>query len=65
MAGINEMIVLGVSYSEIDKPYFERIIEVTGEDVKATFSGHTMWDMNHALACSDALRVSECRIVEF
>ena len=65
LADIEEMIVLGFSYSEIDMPYLERIIEVTGEDIKATFSGHTMWDLNHALACSDALGVSECRIVEF
>lgn len=65
LAGIEEMIVLGFSYSKIDMPYLKRIIEVTGEDIKATFSGHTMWDLNLALACSDALRVSECRIVEF
>ena len=65
LAGIEEMIVLGFSYSDIDMPYLRRIIEVTGEDIKATFSGHTIWDLNHALACTDALGVNECEIVEF
>ena len=65
LAGIEEMIVLGFSYSDIDMPYLRRIIEVTGDDIKATLGYHTSWDSNHALACSDALRVSECRIVEF
>jgi len=65
LAGIEEMIVLGFSYSDIDMPYLRRIIEVTGEDIKATFSGHTIWDLNHALACTDVLGVNECEIVEF
>ena len=34
LAGIGEMIALGVSYSDIDMPYFERIVKVTGDDIK-------------------------------
>ena len=65
LAGIKELIVLGFSYSDIDMAYLERIIEVTGEDIKATFSQHNIWDVNHALACSDALGVSETIIMDY
>lgn len=53
LAGIEEMIVLGVSYSDIDMPYFERIVKVTGDDIKVTLGHHTFWDGNHALADED------------
>ncbi len=65
LTDIEEMIVLGFSYSETDQPYLERIIDVTGDDIKVKFGFHTLWDMNHAGACADALRLSDCTIVEF
>ena len=65
LAGIEEMIVLGVSYSEIDKPYFERIIEVTGDDIKVKLGHHTLWDANHALALDEALGLCNTTLVEF
>lgn len=65
LAGIEEMTVLGVSYSDIDKPYFERIIEVTGGDIKVTFGHHTFWDANHALAFVEALGLCNTTLVEF
>lgn len=65
LAGIEEMIVLGVSYSEIDKPYFERIIEVTGDDIKVKLGHHTLWDANHALALDEALGFCNTTLVEF
>ena len=65
LAGIEEMIVLGVSYSEIDKPYFERIIEVTGDGIKVKLGHHTLWDANHALALDDALGFCDTTLVEF
>ena len=65
LAGIEEMIVLGVSYSEIDKPYFERIIEVTGDDLKVKLGHHTLWDANHALALDEALGFRNTTLVEF
>lgn len=65
LAGIEEMIVLGVSYSEIDRPYFERIIEVTGNDIKVKLGHHTLWDANHALALDKALGFCNTTLVEF
>ena len=65
LAGIEEMIVLGVSYSDIDKPYFERIIEVTGDDIKVTLGHHTFWDGNHALALAEELGFCNTTLVEF
>ena len=65
LAGIEEMTVLGVSYSDIDKPYFERIIEVTGGDIKVTFGHHTFWDANHALAFVEALGLCNTTLVKF
>ena len=65
LAGIKEMIVLGFSYSDIDRPYFERIIEVAGDEIKVTLGYHTFWDSNHALAFDDALGFCNTRLVEF
>lgn len=65
LASIEEMIVLGVSYSDINKPYFERIIEVTGGDIKATLGHHTFWDGNHALALAEELGFYNTTLVEF
>ena len=64
LAGIEEMIVLGVSYSDIDMPYFERIVKVTGDDIKVTLGHHTFWDGNHALAFDDAFGFSYATLVE-
>ena len=64
LAGIKEMIVLGVSYSDIDMPYFERIVKVTGDDIKVTLGHHTFWDGNHALAFDDAFGFSYATLVE-
>lgn len=55
LAGIEEMIVLGFSYSKIDLPYLKRIIEVTGPDIKVEFGYHTPEDQNNALACAAEL----------
>lgn len=65
LAVIEEMIVLGVSYSDIDMPYFERIVKVTGDDIKVTLGHHTFWDGNHALAFDDAFGFSYATLVEF
>ena len=59
------MIVLGVSYSDIDMPYFERIVKVTGDNIKVTLGHHTFWDGNHALAFDDAFGFSYATLVEF
>ena len=63
LTGIEEMIVLGVSYSDIDKPYFERIIEATGDDIKVMLGHHTFGDGNHALA--EELGFCNTTLVEF
>ena len=65
LAVIEEMIVLGVSYSGIDMPYFERIVKVTGDNIKVTLGHHTFWDGNHALAFDDAFGFSYATLVEF
>ena len=65
LAVIEEMIVLGVSYSDIDMPYFERIVKVTGDDIKVTLGHHTFWDGNHALAFDDAFGFCYATLVEF
>ena len=65
LAGIEEMAVLGFSYSDIDMPYLRRIIEVTGDDIKVTLGYHTFWDANHALAFAEALGFCNTTLVEF
>ena len=65
LAGIKEMIVLGVSYSDIDMPYFERIVEVTGDDIKVTLGHQSFWDGNHALALAEELGFCNTTLVEF
>jgi hypothetical protein len=65
LAGIDEIIILGFSYSEIDLPYLKRIIEVTGQNIKAVFGFHTDEDMNRAAACVEELGVSYCEMVRF
>lgn len=65
LAGIEEMIVLGFSYSDIDRPYFERIIEVAGDEIKVTLGYHSFWDSNHALAFDDTLGFCNTTLVEF
>lgn len=40
LGSIKELEVLGFSYSPIDLPYLERIIEVTGKEVKARLGWH-------------------------
>lgn len=65
LAGIEEMIVLGFSYSDIDRPYFERIIEVAGDEIKVTLGYYSFWDSNHALAFDDTLGFCNTTLVEF
>ena len=65
LASIEEMIVLGFSYSDIDMPYLRRIIEVTGDDIKVTLGHHTFWDANHALAFVEGLGLCNTTLVEF
>lgn len=46
-------------------PYFERIVKVTGDNIKVTLGHHTFWDGNHALAFDDAFAFSYATLVEF
>lgn len=65
LVGIGEMIALGVSYSDIDMPYFERIVKVTGDDIKVTHGHHTFGDGNHALALAAKLGFCNTTLMEF
>ena len=54
-----------VKQDKYDIPYFERIVKVTGDDIKVTLGHHTFWDGNYALAFDDAFGFSYATLVEF
>ena len=46
--GIKEIEIKGFSYSPIDLPYLERVLEITGKYIKVIFNWHTEHDMKNA-----------------
>ena len=61
---VKEIIILGFSYSDIDMPYLEKIVEMTGDDVYVIFGNHTFMEFNRALRVADELGVN-ARFVDF
>lgn len=64
LTGVNEITILGFSYSDIDMPYLEKIVEMTGDDVYVHFGHHTFMEFNRALRVSTELDVS-ARFMDF
>ena len=56
--------ILGFSYSDIDTPYLEKIVEMTGDDVYVHFGHHTFMEFNRALRVAGELGVS-ARFMDF
>ena len=48
LRGIEKVIVLGFSYSPIDRPYLDRVFEVVGRDIKVVLGGHSEDDKKNA-----------------
>ena len=64
LRGVKEITILGFSYSDIDMPYLEKIVEMTGDDVYVHFGHHTFMEFNCALRVSTELGVS-ARFMDF
>ena len=64
LRGVKEISIFGFSYSDIDMPYLEKIVEMTGDDVYVIFGHHTFMEFNRALRVSYELGVS-ARFVDF
>lgn len=65
LRNIEELEVLGFSYSPIDLPYLERIIKVTGKDIKVRLGWHNEKDKNAAESFAKKMELSDCEIFEF
>ena len=64
LRGVKEISIFGFSYSDIDMPYLEKIVEMTGDDVYVIFGNHTFMEFNRALRVADELGVN-ARFVDF
>lgn len=62
---IEYMEVLGFSYSPIDLPYLERIIEVTGRDINIRLSWHVEEDKTKAESFARKMGLTNYEIFEF
>lgn len=62
---IEEMEVLGFSYSMIDLPYLRRIFEITGVDIHVIFGYHSDEDMANALALKTEMGLTNCELIIF
>lgn len=65
LRNIEELEVLGFSYSPIDLPYLERIIKVTGKDIKVRLGWHEEKDKKAAESFAKMMELSDCEIFEF
>lgn len=62
---IEELEVLGFSYSPIDLPYLERIIDVTGKDIRVRLSWHEEKDEKEAILFAKKMNLSDFEIIEY
>ena len=66
LESVEDLEVLGFSYSPIDLPYLERIIEVTGRDINVRLSWHDeKEDKINAESFARKMRLSNYEIFEF
>ena len=57
--GLDEIEILGFSYSPIDFPYLERILEVTGKDINVILGWHSKEDKINAKAFAQKNKLKE------
>lgn len=62
---INEMEVLGFSYSKIDLPYLRRIFEIAGVNIHVIFGYHTDDDRANAVAFEAEMGLTNCNLIYF
>ena len=65
LSGFKEMEVLGLSYSPIDLPYLERIIQITGKDIKVKLGWHSEDDKRNAEAFAKDMNLTNWEPIEF
>ena len=62
---INEMEVLGFSYSKIDLPYLRRIFEIAGVNIHVIFGYHSDEDKVNAAAFEAEMGLTNCELMYF
>lgn len=62
---INEMEVLGFSYSKIDLPYLRRIFEIAGVNIHVIFGYHSNEDKANAAAFEAEMGLTNCELMYF
>jgi hypothetical protein len=62
---INEMEVLGFSYSKIDQPYLRKIFEVAGTEIHVKFGWHSLEDKTNAEAFATEMGLMNCELMYF
>ena len=65
LEAINEMGVLGFSYSKIDLPYLRRIFEVVGTDIHVKFGWHSDEDRTNAGTFANEMGLTNCELMYF
>ena len=65
LGNIEEIEVLGMSYSPIDIPYLLRILEVTGKDVKMILGWHSDTDKDNAENFAQKAELTNYELIEF
>lgn len=65
LGSIEELEVLGFSYSPIDLPYLEKIIEEAGNDIMVRLGWHSDKDYGNAMAFAHKMRLSNYELIEF
>lgn len=65
LGSIDEIEVLGFSYSPVDLPYLDRIIMVTGKEVAIKFGWHCKDDMNKAMQYAQDKGLTNYRLYRF
>ena len=63
---IEEVEVLGFSYSQIDRPYLDRIIKETGKDIRVRLGWHDeKTDKDKAESFARELELSNYELIKF
>ena len=65
LGDIEELEVLGFSYSQIDQPYLERIFEETGKEIKIILGWHDKTDRVNAETFAHKMELSNYELLQF
>lgn len=65
LKGLKEMEILGMSYSPIDLPYLERIIEITGKNINVILGWHSDEDKANAEAFAQKAELTNYKFKYF